>query len=432
MFRFGIFCPPSIGHLNPMCVLGRELQRRGHTVVLFGVPDALAKVVDLDFTLWEIGATAYPKESVNRAFKALGELTGRAGLKFTINFLQRELQMLFQEAPQAIRAAGIDVLIVDQITPAIATVADYLDLPFVTVCNALLINREPAVPPNFTHWAYATSTWAQWRNQAGYALVSFLTRDLWQTIVAQRHQWHLPPYQQRDDASSPLAQLCQLPQTFDFPRAQLPAHFHYIGRFQDPSGTEPIAFKTIAFPFERLDGRALVYASLGTLQNQRAEIFACIARACVDLDVQLVISLGNPNAPAVEFPGEPLVVPFAPHQQLIERSQVVITHAGMNTVLTALSCGVPLVAIPITNEQPGIAARLQRTKAGKMVRLRALNESTLRNAVTEILTQASYRENARRLQQSMQAAGGVVRAADIIERVAQTRKPVIASTPTRA
>ncbi|XGV94404.1 MAG: glycosyltransferase (plasmid) [Leptolyngbya sp. BL-A-14] len=111
---------------------------------------------------------------------------------------------------------------------------------------------------------------------------------------------------------------------------------------------------------------------------------------------------------------------------------MVITHAGMNTVLTALSCGVPLVAIPITNEQPGIAARLQRTKAGKMIRLRELDESTLRNAVTEILTQASYRENAHRLQQSMQAAGGVVRATDIIERVAQTRKPVIASTPPRA
>lgn len=426
MTRFGIFCPPAIGHLNPMCVLGRELQRRGHEVILFGVPDALAKVANLSITQWEIGANEFPAESINLAYKKLGELTGRAGLKFTIALLQREMQMLFREAPQAIRAAEIECLIVDQITPAIATVADFLNLPFVTVCNAMLIHQEPAVPPYFTHWSYAATPWVQWRNQLGNALINRLARALWQEIVTQRRQWKLPLYQQRHDAGSPLAQVCQLPPAFDFPRQFLPAHFHYIGRFQDPSGTEPITFKNIAFPFDRLDGRPLIYASLGTLQNRRPEIFECIAQACLGLDAQLVISLGNPNAEVIELPGHPIVVPFAPHQRLIERSQMVITHAGMNTVLTALSCGVPLVAIPITNEQPGIAARLERTQAGKRIRLSELNPTTLRHAVMEVLTQPSYRNHAQRIQQNIQAAGGVVRAADIIEEAAQTRRPVIA------
>lgn len=35
MTHFGIICPAAIGHLNPMCALGRELQRRGHRVTLF-------------------------------------------------------------------------------------------------------------------------------------------------------------------------------------------------------------------------------------------------------------------------------------------------------------------------------------------------------------------------------------------------------------
>jgi len=35
--------------------------------------------------------------------------------------------------------SNIDVLIIDQISSSIATVADYLGLPFVTVCNAMLI-----------------------------------------------------------------------------------------------------------------------------------------------------------------------------------------------------------------------------------------------------------------------------------------------------
>ncbi|MFM7425871.1 MAG: glycosyltransferase [Elainella sp.] len=390
--RFGIFCPPAIGHLNPICALALELQRRGHSVTLFGVPDALAKVEKLDLATCEIGALDYPRGSIDRAYKTLGELTGRAGLKFTIDFFKRETEMLFREAPEAIRAADIEMLIVDQVTSPIATVADYLDLPFVTVCNAMLIHHEPAVPPYFTHWAYSTTLWARLRNRLGNALVNFLTGDLWREICTQRCRWNLPACQKRDDSYSPLAQMCQLPKAFDFPRERLPAHFHYI------------------------------------VQNQRPEIFKCIAQACSTLEAQLVISLGHPEAQPIDLPGDPIVVPFAPHQRLIERSQVVVTHAGMNTVLTALGCGVPLVAIPITNEQPGIASRLARTKAGKTLQLSKLNEITLRTAISEVLSESSYRDNAQQLQKLIQASGGVKRAADIIEEAAQTRQPVMAKS----
>lgn len=426
MTRFGFFCPPAIGHLNPMCALALELRRRGHTVVLFGVPDALEKIANLNLTTSEIGTFDYPKGSIDSAYRTLGNLTGKAGLKFTIDFFKRETQMLFREAPQAIREANIDILVIDQISASMATVADYLDLPFVTVCNAMLIHREPAVPPYSTDWAYSTTPWARLRNRLGNALIDFLTRDLWQEIVEQRRYWNLPPYQRRDNAYSPLAQICQLPQAFDFPRKRLPDHFHYIGRFQDPSGTEPITFDNIDFPFERLNGQPLIYASLGTLQNQRPEIFECIAKSCLSLDAQLVISLGNPQAQLIDLPGNPIVVPFAPHQKLIERSRIVVTHAGMNTVLTALGCGVPLVAIPITNEQPGIAARLARTKAGKTLQLGKLNEITLRTAISEVLTEPSYRNNAQQLQKIIQASGGVKQAANILEKAAQTQQPVIA------
>ena len=428
MTRFGLFCPAAVGHLNPMCALALELQRRGHIVILFGVPDALDKVSSLNLSTLEIGTFEYPRGSIDSAYRTLGKLTGKAGLEFTINFFKRETHMFFREAPEAIRQANIDVLIIDQISSSMATVADYLGLPFVTVCNAMLINREPGVPPYSTHWAYSATPWARLRNRLGNAMVDFLTRDLWHVIVEQRRDWNLPPYQRREDAYSPLAQVCQLPEAFDFPREHLPAHFHYIGRFQDSSGTEPITFENTSFPFERLTGQPLIYASLGTLQNQRPEIFECIAQSCLSLDVQLVISLGNPKAKLIDLPGNPIVVPFAPHQKLIERSHVVVTHAGMNTVLTALGCGVPLVAIPITNEQPGIASRLARTKAGKMLPLSKLSEITLRTAISEVLSESSYRNNAQQLQKIIQASGGVERVADILEQAAQTCQPVLAKT----
>ena len=229
-----------------------------------------------------------------------------------------------------------------------------------------------------------------------------------------------------EDFYSPLAQICQLPPEFDFPRKELPQWFHYIRPLKDPSGLEPVSFSSIPFPFEKLTGQRLIYASLGTLQNRKWEIFQIIAEACLGNDAQIVISLGNPNIQdfALDLPGSPLVVPYAPHQQLIEKATLVITHAGMNTTLAALSSGVPLVAIPITNEQPGIASRIARTGAGEVVPLKHLNVPRLRDVIRLVLAEDSYKQNARRLQDTIRHAGGVTRAADIIEQAVLTGQPV--------
>ena len=97
----------------------------------------------------------------------------------------------------------------------------------------------------------------------------------------------------------------------------------------------------------------------------------------------------------------------------------------MNTTLGALSSGVPLVAIPITNEQPGIAARIAWSGCGESIPLKKLNVSKLKTAIQKVLTEDSYKQNAVRLQEAIQRAGGVGRAADIIEQAISTRKPVL-------
>ena len=429
MTHFGIFCPGAIGHLNPMCALGRELLRRGHRVTLFGVPDVQPKIAKSGLEFYEIGATDFPPGSIEEVYKQLGDLSGLPGLKFSIQFFQKEAAMLFREAPTAIQQAGVEALIVDQVTVGVGTVADFLGLPFVTLCNALLTYREPGVPPYFTHWQYQNVWWARLRNQLGNALANYLTRPLWKQIMHQRQQWQLSPLRQRQDFYSQLAQICQLPAPFDFPREQLPRWMHYTGPLQDPSGLEPVAFNSPEFPFDQLPQTPIIYASLGTLQNRNWEVFHCIAEACLNLEAQLVISLGNPQQAVseVSFPGSPIVVAYAPHQQVIQRSSLVITHAGMNTVIGTLSAGVPLVAIPITNEQPGIAARLARTGAGKVVPLADLNASSLRAAIVEVLNQPTYRDNAAKIQTAIQESGGVQRAADIVEKAIISSKPVLAN-----
>jgi UDP:flavonoid glycosyltransferase YjiC (YdhE family) len=101
---------------------------------------------------------------------------------------------------------------------------------------------------------------------------------------------------------------------------------------------------------------------------------------------------------------------------------LVISHAGLNTTLTALGCGVPVLAIPITNEQPGIAARLLACGAGRVMPVQRLAVEPLRAMVQEMLLSPTYRKQAQRLQAANQAAGGVATAADLVERATRPRE----------
>ena len=51
-----------------------------------------------------------------------------------------------------------------------------------------------------------------------------------------------------------------------------------------------------------------------------------------------------------------------PQLDLIKRASAVITHAGLNTVLESLSEGVPLVCIPLGNDQPVSRRASKRTE----------------------------------------------------------------------
>ena len=129
-----------------------------------------------------------------------------------------------------------------------------------------------------------------------------------------------------------------------------------------------------------------------------------------------------------ELPGNTIVVGYAPQLELLQKATLTITHAGMNTTLESLSNGVPMVAIPITNDQPGVAARIAWTGTGEVIPLGKVSVDKLRKAIKQVLTEDSYKNNALRLQEAIHLAGGVSQATDIIEQVVATGKPVLAST----
>jgi zeaxanthin glucosyltransferase len=238
-------------------------------------------------------------------------------------------------------------------------------------------------------------------------------------VNQQRSAWGLKPFRRPEEALSPLAQIAQLPEALEFEVVgEKPAGLHYTGPFVD-SEHRP----AVAFPWERLDGRPLIYASMGTLQNGSEAIFRTIAEACAGLDSQLLISLGGGLDPARlgKLAGNPLVVSFVPQLEILKRAALVITHGGLNTVLESLCEGVPLVAVPLAHDQPGVAARTKARGACVVVPRHRLNAARLRKAVMLVIQDARYREAARALQRTFQRIDGPGLAADLIEQALKLR-----------
>jgi UDP:flavonoid glycosyltransferase YjiC (YdhE family) len=104
--RYGNVTPPAIGHLNPMVALALELIRRGHGVVVFTVADGARKLAGLPLGVVTIGANAFPPGAVDAAFVTLGQLSGREGLRCSVDYFRREQAMFQAELPEAVGAAS--------------------------------------------------------------------------------------------------------------------------------------------------------------------------------------------------------------------------------------------------------------------------------------------------------------------------------------
>lgn len=421
MTNFGLVCPVSTGHLNTMLPLGKELQQRGHRVTLFGRLDAESKTLAAGLEFKAVGESEFPQGAMAESLAQLGKLSGGKAFKYTVNVLKNSAVVLLRDAPKAMKEAGVEALLVDQASPEGGTVADFLGIPFVSICSAVVLNREEIVPPCFTTWNYNPSWWGRLRNRLGYQVMERIAKPMTQVIDEYRQEWKLPIQSSPNERYSQLAQISQQPAELEFPREELPQWFHFTGPFHSSVGRE-----VPGFPYEKLTGQPLIYASLGTIQNRLIGVFQQIAEACMGLDAQLVISLGGSAKPESlpELVGSPLVVEYAPQLDLLQKAALTITHGGMNTTLECLNNRVPMVAIPIANDQPGIAARVSWAGCGEAVPLKSVNVDRLRTAIQKVLTEDSYKQNAVRLQEAIRHAGGVSRAIDIVEQAVSTGKPV--------
>jgi MGT family glycosyltransferase len=146
-------------------------------------------------------------------------------------------------------------------------------------------------------------------------------------------------------------------------------------------------------------------------------------------NVQLVLSIGDNIDPENLGPIPPntIVVRSAPQIELLKRSALCITHAGLNTTLESLAHGVPMVAIPIAYDQPGVAARIAHHGTGEFIEVDELTTDRLRGLMEKVLQDPSYRKRAEYFQKVISKTRGLDMAADIIEQAFQKHETKVAT-----
>jgi MGT family glycosyltransferase len=411
MAHFGMFSFSGAGHLNPMTTLGRHLKRRGHRVTYFQVVDEEATILRSGLEFHPIGEVDFPQGTLRRLGEQTSRLSGWEGVQSIVRRSQDVASMVLRDGPGAVRSAQIDALLVDQLEFAAGSVAESLGIPFLNIAVLPPINRDEFAPPVTRPWI--PSDTPAWRAQlrAYREMVDRLHAPLIGTVNEGRRKLGLAgDATVRDDLFSTRAQITQLPEVLDFPRVNRPAQLFYAGPFHDDERVE------VEFPWERLDGRPLLYASMGTVLHSFEHAYRVIAEAAVGLDVQVVISLGGGYDPAqfTDLPGDPIVVAYAPQMALLKRASVAVTHGGINTVLEVAAHGIPMVVIPVTFDQPGNAARIGWRGTGVVVPFEELSTARLHAALRELEAPA-YREAASWLRDEIRECDGLGRAVARIE-----------------
>ena len=429
--KIGFASMPLTGHLNPMIALARKLQSRGHEIVFIGVPDAGPYVRAAGLPFVPYCEEEFPEGSGAKALASVSKVHGPEVTRLTIQGAGRaHFQAASEHLPRKLAETGVEAVVLDTIHMYLEVVPMSLGIPYAHVWAILNIDFSGATLPSVVPGPYDNTPGARQRNlealkksdNAFFGIVQDLAAP-YAERVGLKIDWSDPT-----PTFSKLAVVSQTPKEFDLPGIPWPPQFHHAGPFFDDAGREPIPF-----PWEKLDGRPLVYASLGTLVNGLEHVYRSILGAVGQLpEAQVVLSIGNNLDPddLGEIPANTIVVRKAPQIELLKRASLCITHAGMNTALESLAQGVPMVAIPIGFDQPGVAARIAYHGAGEFVEVPDVTVEKLSELVQAVLNNPSYRDKARYFKDVIAQTHGLDVAAEVIERafgVTRTSDPAMKS-----
>jgi len=421
-----LFSVPALyGHLHPSLAIAKHLLARGHIVGYCTGNDARA-------ITQKYGIRAFfPRDVYQKAFDVMGVVPDIvsnwyvAVREFTVEVIVesfRELSKAFEEfKPDAVYIDTTDFLAV--------AVAERFKVPYAHGSATAIIYFEKDIPPIGTGWDVTKVRLNRIRFIPHLALIApfifkaYLNQK--KALKAIDPGWKTTNY----SGISPYLFMLFSTDKLEYPRKTFIPSVFYVG----PSILEPDESQLPDFPWEKLDPiRPLVYIATGTLFPEVYQKFYRHAIKALNEDnfpipIQVVMAIGRDRK--VEdlgaIPPNFIVVNYAPQVKLIKRASVVVSHGGVNSVNETLSYGKPMLVAYLGRDLIEMAQRVAFNGAGLRLNAKRATPRKIKKAIYELLKQPRYARAAEGIQHSFNRCKGAETAASLIERLAETGKPIL-------
>ena len=166
--------------------------------------------------------------------------------------------------------------------------------------------------------------------------------------------------------------------------------------------------------------RPRAYVSFGSFLSARADVLQRITEALRTLGWDAVIATGATDPQALgTLPSSWVVRGHLPQVAALEACDIVVCHAGNNTVTEALTAGLPVLAAPFSTDQFAGAEDLRRAGLGDAIDPAATTADEIAAVLTSMLD-GDMARRAAALGTELRHASGARLAADVVETAADS------------
>lgn len=419
MVHLAVIAPPFASHFRALECLAVELVHRGYRVTFFQQPDARQMLGNPCVGFHSVGEASHPAGSLDKDSDPANTPFTPLNVFGFVRALSRQTDMLCRELPAALANLKVDALLCDQWEAAGGMLGEALGLPFISIACSLPINRGDAVPHPLTSIAYGMDDRSLKQYRSSTALLDWLARPLRRTIALNAQRLAISPRNSPHECLSRMAQIGQTAYGLDFPRPELPGCYHEVG----PLGSGQAMQTDLPWPVD--PQTPFILASLGAAHSHRSALLERIARACAALGVQLLIEhhgkLNRGQCDQLLAMGATWVTGHAPRQATLAAADILICTPDIDSVIAAVNTDTAILAIPMAFDQPAMAARILYNGIGRRVGRRASAREL--KAQLALLLQDGPSVNLAYLKRNLARAGGVKRAAEVIQSLVPQVRP---------
>ncbi len=409
MPRIAIIPLSELSHYLPVLEAAAALKEAGHEVVVIGTVDFQQLVTDRGFEfipafpeLFGVGGTT-PRTPPKLTLLTPRRLlfiwrASRAKARLQRSLLNREHSGELSQP--LVEQARAELFLVDSFLAIVSVALARYGKPILQF-NVTLSASESAFLPPITQFAMPARSaigrvvvgarWMLVRLQTfrSHLLSRLLGLDFRRELklLAGKSGFPLAELSERSESALRLRlpELVLCPSAFDFPHDRSPRRY-YVG---------PCTYRgTEEAPQPTLTNTPLIYCAFGT-QLQRFRNGAALLQLIWDAfsaQDEFALLLIAPNASQLHSSrGHVTALPSANQPRVLERTAVMITHAGLGSVKECIFHRVPMLALPLGRDQPGNAARIVYHGLGESLSPSRLTGSLLLDTVRKLATDPSYR-----------------------------------------